>query len=75
MFFVRGGYFYENKFKGNRRFFSAGVGVVYNKITFNFSYLIPTGQGINQNPLSNTTRFGVIFDLSGGKESETTVTQ
>jgi hypothetical protein len=70
MFYVRGGYFYENRFKGNRRFFSAGAGVVYNKITFNFSYLIPTGQGINQNPLSNTTRFGVIFDLSGGKDSE-----
>ncbi|MFN5333976.1 MAG: type IX secretion system outer membrane channel protein PorV [Bacteroidota bacterium] len=69
MFFVRGGYFYENKFKGNRRFFSAGVGVMYNKITFNFSYLIPTGQGINQNPLSNTTRFGVIFDLSGGDKN------
>ena len=69
MFFVRAGYFYENKFKGNRRFFSAGVGVSYNKLTFNFSYLIPSGQGINQNPLSNTTRFGIIFDLSGSKES------
>lgn len=67
MFFVRAGYFYEDKFKGNRSFFTAGVGVVYNMITFNFSYLIPSGQGINQNPLSNTTRFGVIFDLSGKK--------
>jgi hypothetical protein len=69
MFFVRAGYFYENKFKGNRRFFSAGVGVVYNRTTFNFSYLIPSGQGVNQNPLSNTTRFGIIFDLSGSKET------
>lgn len=70
MFFVRAGYFYENKFKGNRRFFSAGVGVNYNKLTFNFSYLIPSGQGINQNPLSNTMRFGIIFDLAGGGETE-----
>jgi hypothetical protein len=69
MFFVRAGYFYENKFKGNRRFFSAGVGINYNKLGFNFSYLIPSGQGINQNPLSNTTRFGIIFDLSGSKET------
>lgn len=69
MFFVRAGYFYENKFKGNRRFFSAGVGINYNKLGFNFSYLIPSGQGINQNPLSNTTRFGIIFDLSGNKET------
>jgi hypothetical protein len=67
MFFVRAGYFYEDQLKGNRRFFTAGVGVVYNMITFNFSYLIPSGQGVNQNPLSNTTRFGVIFDLSGKK--------
>ena len=69
MFFVRAGYFYENKYKGNRRFFSAGVGINYNKLGFNFSYLIPSGQGINQNPLSNTTRFGIIFDLSGGQET------
>ena len=71
MFFVRAGYFYENKFKGNRRFFSAGVGVNYNKLTFNFSYLIPSGQGINQNPLSNTMRFGIIFDLAGDAATTT----
>ncbi len=70
MFFVRAGYFYENKFKGNRRFFSAGVGVNYNKLTFNFSYLIPSGQGINQNPLSNTMRFGIIFDLAGDSNTD-----
>lgn len=68
MFFVRAGYFHEGRYKGNRRFFSAGVGINYNKLGFNFSYLIPSGQGINQNPLSNTTRFGIIFDLSGTKE-------
>jgi hypothetical protein len=66
LFFARAGYFYENKNKGNRRFFSAGLGVKYNRLGFNFSYLVPTGQGINRNPLSNTTRFSLIFDLSGG---------
>ena len=69
-FFARAGYFYEAKTKGNRRFFSVGAGVKYNKLGFNFSYLVPTGQGINRNPLSNTTRFSLLFDL-GGDGSET----
>jgi len=68
MFFARAGYFYEARTKGNRRFFSAGLGVNYNKLGFNFSYLVPTGQGINRNPLSNTTRFSILFDLGGGEE-------
>jgi Type IX secretion system protein PorV len=65
LFFARAGYFYENKTKGNRRFFSVGAGIKYNKLGFNFSYLVPTGQGINRNPLSNTTRFSILFDLGG----------
>jgi hypothetical protein len=65
LFFVRAGYFYEDKTKGNRRFFSMGAGIKYNKLGFNFSYLVPTGQGINRNPLSNTTRFSLLFDLGG----------
>jgi hypothetical protein len=69
-FFARAGYFYEAKTKGNRRFFSVGAGVKYNKLGFNFSYLVPTGQGINRNPLSNTTRFSLLFDLSGDDGSE-----
>lgn len=64
-FALRGGYFYENKTKGNRRYFTAGVGIKYNVFGLNFSYLIPTGSGINQNPLSNTLRFSLVFDLSG----------
>ncbi|WP_407523121.1 type IX secretion system outer membrane channel protein PorV [Lacibacter sp. MH-610] len=65
LFFARAGYFYEDKTKGNRRFFSLGAGIKYNKLGFNFSYLVPTGQGINRNPLSNTTRFSLLFDLGG----------
>jgi hypothetical protein len=74
LFFARAGYFYEAKTKGNRRFFSVGVGVKYNRLGFNFSYLVPTGQGINRNPLSNTTRFSLLFDLGGGGDEETTTT-
>jgi hypothetical protein len=63
-FAVRAGYFYEDKTKGNRRYFSTGVGLKYNVFGLNFSYLIPSGgSGANQNPLSNTLRFSLVFDL------------
>jgi len=29
----------------------------------NVSYIIPSGSGVNQNPLSSTLRFGLVFDL------------
>jgi hypothetical protein len=62
-FFARAGYFYENKTKGNRQYFTVGVGVKYNVFGLNFSYLVPSGSGVNRNPLSNTIRFGLILDL------------
>ena len=64
-FALRGGYFFEDRTKGNRRFFTAGVGIKYNVFGLNFSYLIPTGSGNNQNPLSNTLRFSLVFDFDG----------
>jgi hypothetical protein len=62
-FFARTGYFYEDKDKGNRKYFTVGVGIKYNVFGLNFSYLVPTGAGINRNPLSNTLRFGLILDM------------
>jgi len=62
-FFFRTGYFYEDKTKGNRKYFTVGLGVKYNVFGLNFSYLVPSGSGVNRNPLSNTLRFGLIFDL------------
>ena len=64
-FSVRAGYFYEDKTKGNRQYFTLGAGLKYNVFGLNFSYIIPSGSGINQNPLSNTLRFSLIFDLNG----------
>ena len=66
-FNLRTGYFYENATKGNRRYFTTGLGVVYNVFQFNFAYLIPTGSGVSRNPLSNTLRFSVAFDLDSKK--------
>jgi Type IX secretion system protein PorV len=65
-FALRGGYFYEDKTKGNRRYFTTGVGIKYNVFGLNFSYLIPSGSGnTGQNPLSNTLRFSLVFDFNG----------
>jgi hypothetical protein len=69
-FALRGGYFYEDKTKGNRKYFTAGVGLKYNIFGLNFSYLIPTGSGNNQNPLSNTLRFSLLFDFDGSNDTK-----
>ena len=65
-FMLRAGYFYENKEKGNRRYFTAGVGLKYSAFGFNFAYLVPTGSGVSRNPLSNTLRFSLMVDLGDG---------
>ena len=67
-FSVRAGYFYENKYKGNRKFFTLGAGLRYNVFGLDFSYLIPTDQ---KNPLENTLRFTLSFTFDKtGKTSE-----
>jgi hypothetical protein len=65
-FSFRAGYFFEDKTKGNRKYFTLGAGVKYNMFGLNFSYLLPSGSGVNRNPLSNTMRFSLVFDFDGG---------
>ncbi|MCB0527771.1 MAG: type IX secretion system outer membrane channel protein PorV [Saprospiraceae bacterium] len=60
-FAVRAGYFYEHYSKGNRKYFSVGLGVKYNIFGLNFSYLVPTTN--QRNPLDNTLRFSLLFDF------------
>jgi Type IX secretion system protein PorV len=67
-FFFRLGYFYEGKNQGDRQYFTVGLGLKYNVLGLNFSYLIPSGNGVTRNPLSNTIRFGLVFDIDNGKE-------
>jgi len=62
-FAFRVGYFYENPDKGNRQFFTIGAGLKYNMFGMNFSYLLPSGSGVNRNPLSNTLRFSLLYDF------------
>ena len=59
-FAIRAGYFNESINKGNRKFFTAGVGVKMNIAAIDFSYVIPLHQN---NPLANTIRFTLLFDL------------
>ncbi len=66
-FMFRAGYYYEDVSRGNRKYFSAGVGFKYDVYGINLSYLVPSGNGITRNPLSNTLRLGVVFDLSNGQ--------
>ena len=61
-FAVRAGYFNEHRQKGNRKFFSVGLGLKYNIFGLNFSYLVPTTN--QRNPLDNTLRFSLLFDFA-----------
>lgn len=61
-FAVRAGYYTEDRTKGNRKFFTVGLGLKYNIFGLNFSYLVPTTN--QRNPLDNTLRFSLLFDFS-----------
>lgn len=59
-FAIRAGYFNENEDKGDRKYFTAGVGLYLNVFSLDFSYLIPA-QGGRNSPLANTMRFSLGF--------------
>lgn len=59
-FAIRAGYFYEHENKGNRKYFTAGLGIKLNMFDIDMSYLIPTTQN---NPLQNTLRFSLSAKL------------
>lgn len=61
-FFVRGGYYYENQYKGNRKFYSMGAGFKMNMLRLDASYLISQAQN---SPLNGTLRFTLAFDVQG----------
>ena len=64
-FFLRGGYHYENEFKGNRKYFTVGAGFHMNVFSLDAAYLISTAQS---NPLDQTLRFTLSFDMDGIKQ-------
>lgn len=63
-FFVRGGYFYENENIGNRKYFSFGAGFRMSVFQLDAAYLVST---VQNNPLDQTLRFTLSFDMDGIK--------
>ena len=61
-FAIRTGYFYEHASKGNRKYFTLGVGLQLNVFALDFAYLVPTNG--NNSPLANTLRFTLGFDFA-----------
>lgn len=64
-FSLRGGYHYENEYKGNRKYFTLGAGFRMSVFSLDAAYLISTAQS---NPLDQTLRFSLSFDLDGLKD-------
>ena len=64
-FSLRGGYHYENEYKGNRKYFTLGAGFRMSVFSLDAAYLISTAQS---NPLDQTLRFSLSFDMDGLKE-------
>jgi hypothetical protein len=72
-FMVRGGYFWEDQYKGNRKFFTMGAGVKYQVFSLDFSYLFPAyfGTSVQRSPLQNTVRFTMTIALDKLRKSTT----
>ena len=61
---LRTGYFHESAEKGNRQYFTLGFGIRYQKLGFDFSYIIVANQESQQtNPLEDTFRVSVLWNL------------
>lgn len=60
-FALRAGYFHESEIKGNRQFFTLGAGFKTNALNIDLSYLL-NASDVN-NPLENSLRFSLSFDL------------
>ena len=67
-FALRAGYFNENEFKGARKFFTLGAGFKYSTVDIDLSYLFSASKV--QNPLENTLRFSLSFNIGDGEYLE-----
>ena len=61
-FFLRAGYHYQNPNKGNLKYFTLGAGFKMNIFSIDASYIISSAQ---TNPLDQTLRFSLAFDMDG----------
>lgn len=70
LFAVRGGYFYEHYDKGDRKYFTMGLGLKYNVFGVDFAYLVPMER---EHPLAETLRFTLKFDFNNKKGQESII--
>lgn len=61
-FSLRSGYYHENEYKGNRRYFTFGVNFRSDIFQIDAAYLLSTAQS---NPLDQTLRISLGFDVEG----------
>ena len=64
-FSLRAGYHHESANKGNRKYFTVGGGFKMNVFSLDVGYVISTAQS---NPLDQTLRFSLTFDMDGIKD-------
>lgn len=64
-FSLRAGYHHESENKGNRKYFTAGAGFRMNVFSLDAAYVIATAKS---NPLDQTLRFTLTFDMDGIKD-------
>ena len=57
--FLRTGYFYQHKNKGDRKYLTIGTGFKLNSFFLDFSYLFSTAK--THNPLSSSLRISLLF--------------
>ena len=63
-FSVRAGYHHESPNKGNRKYFTVGAGFRMSVFQLDAAYLVST---VPSNPLDQTLRFSLSFDMDGIK--------
>lgn len=64
-FSIRAGYHHESASKGNRKYFTVGGGFKMNVFSLDASYVVATAKS---NPLDQTLRFTLGFDMDGIKD-------
>ena len=64
-FTLRAGYHHESESKGNRKYFTVGAGFKMNVFSLDAGYVIATAKS---NPLDQTLRFSLTFDMDGLKD-------
>ena len=64
-FSLRAGYHHESESKGNRKYFTVGGGFRMSVFSLDVGYVISTAQS---NPLDQTLRFTLAFDMDGTKD-------